>query len=662
MKMMLNTLHRTFCVNNRTVMKSLSVTSVTEVRKISTYKKCYSTSYTVPEYNQFIAVDKLDIQNLYNFRKSRNYLMETGNYDHTSTRKLNISEFLHPETIQSIRQMDWSYLTSSEILRNFRLLSINAFQTTNEEITDEVYRAIVSVVTAKCWKFSDHELHTLLKYLELWSSIEKVRNPNNPARKLFEQIDKEFDKRSRNWTVDKTLMYCDTVCRVFSFHSSFVSNSLNRITMNPSTLSHTNIVQIMYYLFVYGIPKSRVMQLEPYIEDHFDKFKAEELGIICLGYFRTQVHITSDTLLCKLMQKVIDDVDSITSNEMGAFFKAIRYSFLSKPHCVQKCEELLEKLVPRVPHMAEPVLTHLSHLVADSQICNPRLLTAIIERFSESLEKMRLKDFERIIFLMTSFNIPPTEPLYDLIVKELGSPRRKHEIRNFPREFGFALRHLAVANIYPLHLISTFLSREHVNLAYGPNPHDLGVEYLILDQSIEIEVPLYNGPRIESTICNILAKKYNNVAASRSFGNQSKQRIVEILNKILPHFSQTDIILCLDEDNNTIPPKPILRDINSHIKRVPEEFKNRKWIAIIFATETLLIRGTNQFTGNLCAKIRQLKKVGYVPIVVPYVEWKILYTDLKKYEYLRQKILDSTHTQTEKKNCVEKPVKKSCAL
>lgn len=43
-------------------------------------------------------------------------------------------------------------------------------------------------------------------------------------------------------------------------------------------------------------------------------------------------------------------------------------------------------------------------------------------------------------------------------------------------------------------------------LAYGPNPYDLGVEYLILDQSIEIEVPQYKGPKIESAICNILAK------------------------------------------------------------------------------------------------------------------------------------------------------------
>ena len=88
------------------------------------------------------------------------------------------------------------------------------------------------------------------------------------------------------------------------------------------------------------------------------------------------------------------------------------------------------------------------------------------------------------------------------------------------------------------------------------------------------------------------------------------------LQRILPHFTQTDVILCLDENNNAIPPEPILNKINTHIKRVPEEFKNQKWIAMILATETLLIRGTNEFSGNLSAKIRHLEKVGYVPVVV----------------------------------------------
>lgn len=57
------------------------------------------------------------------------------------------------------------------------------------------------------------------------------------------------------------------------------------------------------------------------------------------------------------------------------------------------------------------------------------MMKQIYLRFTESLGKMRLKDFERIIFLMTSFNVPPTESLYDLIIEELGSSRRKQEIR-----------------------------------------------------------------------------------------------------------------------------------------------------------------------------------------------------------------------------------------
>ena len=319
--MFLSTLHRKLCINNRIVLKRLLVAS--ETRKIPYSEKYYSILDTVPEYIQRTNVDKLDSRRLSLFRKMRDFLVINGNYDNTTTEKLDFYEFLDPEIIRSIKCMDWSLLKSIEILKNFRLLSLNALHK-NEQITGEEYREIVSVITAKCWKFSDHELHTLLKCLEMWSNTQHIRHPRNPVCKLLEQIDKEFDKRSGNWTPDKTLLYCDTVCRIFIFHSSFVQNSLNRLTANPSALSYKNIVQLMYYLLLYGIQKSRVRQLEPYIQDYFDKFTIEELGIICLGYFRTQVHITSDVLLCKLMQKVIDNVDIINDNEMGAFFKTIR--------------------------------------------------------------------------------------------------------------------------------------------------------------------------------------------------------------------------------------------------------------------------------------------------------------------------------------------------
>ena len=93
--------------------------------------------------------------------------------------------------------------------------------------------------------------------------------------------------------------------------------------------------------------------------------------------------------------------------------------------------------------------------------------------------------------------------------------------------------------------------------------------------------------------------------------------------RILPHFTNRDIILCLDEQNNAIPPDLILNQIDTPIKRIPEEYRNRqKWIAIIFATQTHFARTTHQFTGILHAKVRQLRKVGFEPIVVSYIQFQ----------------------------------------
>lgn len=53
------------------------------------------------------------------------------------------------------------------------------------------------------------------------------------------------------------------------------------------------------------------------------------------------------------------------------------------------------------------------------------------------------------------------------------------------------------------------------------------------------------------------------------------------------------------------------------IKRVDKEVaKNVRWIALIMATQGLLIRGTNQPVGLLAARIRQLSLIGYTPIIV----------------------------------------------
>jgi len=98
--------------------------------------------------------------------------------------------------------------------------------------------------------------------------------------------------------------------------------------------------------------------------------------------------------------------------------------------------------------------------------------------------------------------------------------------------------------------------------------------------------------------------------------------------RVLPHFTQQDIIFCLNEQNQLVPSEKYLSQFeSSDIKRV-ENSNNIRWIALIIGHHGLLIRNCHKFTGPLAAKMRQLSIIGYTPIVVSFVrnEYNNLYS------------------------------------
>lgn len=56
------------------------------------------------------------------------------------------------------------------------------------------------------------------------------------------------------------------------------------------------------------------------------------------------------------------------------------------------------------------------------------------------------------------------------------------------------------------------------------------------------------------------------------------------------------------------------------IKRVDkEDTMDVRWIALVMASYGVLIQDTNKPVGLLAARIRQLSKIGYTPIMVSFV-------------------------------------------
>lgn len=94
-----------------------------------------------------------------------------------------------------------------------------------------------------------------------------------------------------------------------------------------------------------------------------------------------------------------------------------------------------------------------------------------------------------------------------------------------------------------------------------------------------------------------------------------------ILDRPLPHFTTQDIVLGLDKQNQLVPKKyyPTIREIGDIKWMGKEDQRNIRWIALVMAYHGVLIKGTEQPTGLLATKIRQLIKIGYTPMMVSFV-------------------------------------------
>ena len=319
--MFLNTLRRTLCTD-RILLRRLAVTSVVKSNNVF-----ISPIFNVSEKNSSkvfrVKNKKLTVERIHYFKKFKDLLAKNEKYKNEVAKTMNTDEFINPVEIERIKSMNWSSLSNAECIKLFKLLSENESLNDVYGINDQEMK-IFSALIGKCWEFSDENVLILLRCLEQWSKINSIKIQLHPVYLLLEKIDHELVKRSDNWTVDKTLEYCDCIVTTFPFYSKFMRKSLYKFTDDVSNLSITNMVKIMGYLFVYSLPESRIMKLQPYFQQNFDKLSIEEITVICNGFFGQQICITSEQLLYDIIQKVIDNIDSINDICLSTCLKTIR--------------------------------------------------------------------------------------------------------------------------------------------------------------------------------------------------------------------------------------------------------------------------------------------------------------------------------------------------
>ncbi|XP_025163347.1 uncharacterized protein LOC105183367 isoform X2 [Harpegnathos saltator] len=580
---------------------------------------------------------------------ARNLFLNSYKYRKSIMRQNTAHAHVTNEKATELLKQDWTSKTDYELLSAVKMLSYN-IRYSDERIDSLLYENVFTTSRERHQKLSDENLMTLMRHL--------VPFREHFAQHIFykqfcRQLNLECVKRFMNLPIDRMLMLCDMLHEMtYTRDSEYIWHSMRKIGNKPGRLEPHHLVQVLFFLNVCRKPPVNTYELEYRLQQCFDDLSINEIGIAALGFFKTGSQIRSTDLLRSIMKKTITNINDIDNISIGAIAKLIRYSMqLTEINLLKKLIDVTMSIEFRLTLMT---LNHIAHASTRVALYHEELFNKIIKRVNNELTSARIKDLERLIFFCTSFNIDSSNKIYHNVIEELRDSwytRRAYEIDQYPHMFSRILGYLSLVNIYPKDLIERIMMPSYIHKLVSRKYYHVSREFFVLNNSLRVEVPDYNGPFLQPSLHNYLLKKYflNLQSPESSKGNMLLMHVLQtcqdmfnntsdiMLFQPLPHFMISNIIICLDEQNQLVPVKDYLAKFETgEIKWVDKNQENIRWIALIMGHHGVLIKDTNLPVGLLAAKMRQLVKIGYIPVVVSYIEWKKCETQEQRHDYMRQ--------------------------
>lgn len=548
----------------------------------------------------------------------------------------------------------WKSLPIPNIIEAFKVISHYASKN-GESIVDEKYQKLIKYLIANCGQFTDAEILDVLKSIALWPLLQTRQETN--FQSFYSALDKECVRRAHKWTVDELLLFSDHWHKVKLFrYTEFGALVIKKIAMKPSRMTPANLVQYMFYVNSSRRHPGDMYNLEYRMESCVDELDLNEIAILSMGFFKSQTPIRNPNLLIKIIQRVIKDIDTIHEISFATFMKTIRYSTtIHKDSGI--LWELLVSTIPQISRLSLKALVHILTMTIKTRIFQPELLTLVAQRFNKEIKDARIKDMERLVLALTCFNFTPDiQPnIFQTIVEEIRSEERRPELEKYQKSLANLLQYLSVVNVYPKDLIALIFDPENLKTTYGARAYNLDHPLLVIDLNIDTEVPDYTGPRLDDKSRAIIAKGYLHPISESSDRQLSSRQtfMIEIMDTckqifgstdrvrvdwVLPQYKEADLIICLDKNNSAL---PIINKLSEsplgNVKRRPEHCpEGSRWLALVIGGYNCYIRDSCNLLGKDCVKIRQLERIGYEPILIPWYEWCVSGLDRKN--YLKQKI------------------------
>lgn len=387
--------------------------------------------------------------------------------------KIDSSANVH-ETVEHLKTQELGKQSASELVAHFVLLS-NQAQRTPLAISEDRFRPLVAALSKNVSQMSDLQLDTVLTGLQSWTRI-PISSPN--YKKLYQELDNTYLKRIPKWNIAKTLSNLDLWFKMGLLNRSLTSKqAFNKLFRKLDSLESHQLVQTMFYVNVSRDFKKMSVshfKLEYRLNEIANDLCIDEIAILSMGLFKSQTKLRNNELVSKWIEKSLHAMRKceppIHEITLCAIAKVIRYCIM--PELKWNLSQFMEEAVHHVDRVSFMTNLQLALVGSNIQTKSNLLLNKIFDKFFQNLENLRLKEIERLSFLLILYNWNPSkqEDYFQRILTEIKNPSR-NDTDKYPKIFVSCVHFLAMKGIYDYDLINKIFDPNFLDTNYGKLLH-----------------------------------------------------------------------------------------------------------------------------------------------------------------------------------------------
>lgn len=553
-------------------------------------------------------------------------------------------------------ETNWASKSDEELVDSFKRLAVYC-ELQNINLSDARFDLIVDALCYRCFKFTDQHLENVLKYLGAFPETVTINDRN--FVELWSALDDTCVERVTEWKTDKMLEIADLWYRLrLSKLIKFTFSMLRKIERRAKKLTPMELVQTMFHINLFRKRVIDMMKFEINFAESIDHLSIDEIGIVGMGFFKTQTKFVNLSLVTNIYKRTIAELKTISDITLVSILKNLRYS--SHFEHTDIMYALLEAITPQISRLSLLSCLHIGLLGSDLQLYHQKSLESIVNKFLTVCSTARLKDMERMAFIIGLFDLKMDSNTQLELCKNILDeiPKRINEIMRHPRCLAACMHYLSLSGFSSNEIISNVLDPKFIEATYGKNMI-LCRDIFHLDAYTRINLrSSYEGNQLTLKQRKILAGifqnsqiKYRKSATTRLSENIT-QKSKEVYNTtmslfLLPHFERNDILLAFDRDSkSTISLSHLSSKIESHYGEILDaefflseiDYTNVMLVPIVVGGWNNFIRGQDDRpTGLFKMKLDQLRLIGFNPIIISWFEWNSL-SDDKKCKLLENKV------------------------